>query len=305
MQEIKDVDNLEEYLENSSDVGFQASNLGTARDIIKRIKEKKKKDKITVYLGFTANLVASGLRGYIAKLVESGLVDVIVTTPGAVEHDSIKAFKPYLMGSFDSDDASLHEKGINRIGNILVPSDRYVLFEEIFNKVVDECVKDRGNIISPSEFIAYLAKYVSKNSKDKHSFLRQCHEKGVKVFCPGITDGAIGLQTYFYKQRNKNFMIDVTKDMKDLADITLNAEKTAALILGGGISKHHIIGANIARGGLDYAVYVTTALEWDGSLSGARTKEAVSWGKIKEQSSHVTLYGDATINLPLLMHKIF
>jgi deoxyhypusine synthase len=304
MQDIKDVGSLEDYLDNCSNVGFQATNLGISRDILARIKEKKKKEQITVYLGFTANLAASGIRGYIAKLVESGLIDVIVTTPGAVEHDTIKSFKPYLLGSFDSDDEKLHEEGINRIGNVLVPNDRYVLFEEIFNKVVDECVKEKGNIISPSEFISYLAKYVSNNSKDKSSFLRYCHERKIKVFCPGITDGAIGLQTYFYKQRNKDFIIDVTKDMKDLADITLNAEKTAALIIGGGISKHHIIGANIARDGLDYAIYLTTALEWDGSLSGARTKEAVSWGKIREHSSHVTLYGDATINLPLLMHKI-
>jgi deoxyhypusine synthase len=304
MGNIRDVGDFDEYLDNASSVGFQASNLGDARAILKGIKDKKKADKITVYLGFTANMVASGIRGYIAKLVESGLVDVIVTTPGAVEHDVIKSFKPYLLGSFDADDAKLHEKGINRIGDIFVPSDRYVLFEEIFKKVADQCVKDKGNIVSPSELIAYFARHVHENSKDKSSFLRQCHEKNVKVFCPGITDGAIGLQTYFYKQKNKNFMIDVTKDMKDLADITLNAEKTAAIILGGGISKHHIIGANIARGGLDYAIYLTTALEWDGSLSGARSKEAVSWGKISERGTHVTLYGDTTINLPLLMHRI-
>jgi deoxyhypusine synthase len=304
MEDIRDVSDFDDYLENASSVGFQASNLGTAREILKTIRHTKQKEKITVYLGFTANMVASGIRGYIAKLVQSGLVDVIVTTPGAVEHDTIKSFKPYLMGTFDADDEKLHEEGINRIGNVFVPSDRYVLFEEVFNKVVAKCVKDKGNIISPSELTAYLAKHIYENSKDNCSFLRYCHEKGVKVFCPGITDGAIGLQTYFYKQKNKDFMIDVTKDMKDLADITLNADKTAAIILGGGISKHHIIGANIARGGLDYAIYLTTALEWDGSLSGARTKEAVSWGKIREKSSHVTLYGDTTLNLPLLMHKI-
>jgi deoxyhypusine synthase len=304
MEDITDVSDFDSYLEQAENVGFQASNLGTARAILKHINDRKKQEQITVYLGFTANMVASGIRGFIAKLVESGLVDVIVTTPGAVEHDAIKCFKPYLMGSFDAEDKGLHEKGINRIGNILVPSDRYVLFEEIFHKVADKCVKEKGNIVSPSGLISYFAEYASANSKDKCSFLRQCHEKKVKVFCPGITDGAIGLQTYFYKQKNKDFMIDVTKDMKDLADITLNAEKTAALILGGGISKHHIIGANIARGGLDYAIYLTTALEWDGSLSGARTKEAVSWGKISEKGAHVTLYGDATINLPLLMHKV-
>ncbi|MEM0014388.1 MAG: deoxyhypusine synthase family protein, partial [Zestosphaera sp.] len=48
------------------------------------------------------------------------------------------------------------------------------------------------------------------------------------------------------------------------------------------------------------AVYVTTAVEWDGSLSGARSKEAISWGKIKPNARHVTVYGDATVILPLL-----
>jgi deoxyhypusine synthase len=46
---------------------------------------------------------------------------------------------------------------------------------------------------------------------------------------------------------------------------------------------------------------LTTAPEWDGSLSGARTREAVSWGKVKETASHVTVEGDATVLLPLMV----
>jgi deoxyhypusine synthase len=71
------------------------------------------------------------------------------------------------------------------------------------------------------------------------------------------------------------------------------------VILGGGIAKHHAIGANILRGGLDYAAYFTTASPFDGSLSGAQTQEAKSWGKLKEKGSAVTVVGDATINFPL------
>ncbi|RLG75510.1 MAG: deoxyhypusine synthase, partial [Thermoprotei archaeon] len=71
-------------------------------------------------------------------------------------------------------------------------------------------------------------------------------------------------------------------------------------ILGGGISKHHTIWWNQFKGGLDYAVYVTTAVEWDGSLSGAKTREAISWGKIKTSARHVTVYGDVTVILPIL-----
>jgi len=50
-------------------------------------------------------------------------------------------------------------------------------------------------------------------------------------------------------------------------------------VIGGGISKHHVILGPVQRS-LDYAVYLTTAQEYDGSLSGARTREAISWGRL-------------------------
>ncbi len=84
------------------------------------------------------------------------------------------------------------------------------------------------------------------------------------------------------------------------ADLVLTADKTGAIILGGGISKHHIIGANILREGLDCAVYISTAAEFDGSLSGAQTREAKSWGKLKERGNSVQVNCDATIALPLI-----
>ena len=59
------------------------------------------------------------------------------------------------------------------------------------------------------------------------------------------------------------------------------------------------------KGGLDYAVYITTATQYDGSLSGARLQEAVSWGKIKEDAKYVTVDGDATIILPLLLASLY
>jgi deoxyhypusine synthase len=58
---------------------------------------------------------------------------------------------------------------------------------------------------------------------------------------------------------------------------------------------------NQFKGGLDYAVYITTAPEWDGSLSGARIKEAVSWGKVREKAKYITVEGDATVLLPLIL----
>ncbi|MEM4707113.1 MAG: deoxyhypusine synthase [Candidatus Anstonellales archaeon] len=287
------INDIEEFrIEKLSTAGFQATNLGIGIEIIKRMKEEKAK----IFFGFTANLVASGIRGLIADWVRKKFVDVIVTTGGSLDHDLIKAHKPYLLGSFYENDAELHKKGINRIGNILVPGDRYELLEKKIQPIFEKCYEKYGRIASPSE-IAYE---IGLTIQDDSSFLKWASKNNIPVFCPGITDSAIGLQTYFFKHKKKDFGIDVTKDMKRLADIVLNAEKTGAVVLGGGISKHHIIGVNLLRGGLDYAVYVTTAQPWDGSLSGARTDEGISWGKIKEKARHVTIDGDATIVFPLL-----
>ena len=271
--------------------GFQATNLGRAIDIIGRMK----KEKAAVFLTFTSNMVASGLRGIISQMCKRKFVDAIITAGGSLDHDLIRSAKPYMLGDFMMDDASLHKKGVNRIGNILVPNDRYEYLEGFITKAFDELYAE-GKATCPS---AIARKIGEKTGPD--SFLHWCTKNKIPVFCPGITDSAIGLQAYFYRQRKKDFAIDVTKDMNELAQLSLNAEKTGGIVLGGGISKHHAIGVNLLRGGFDYAVYVTTSSPWDGSLSGARTNEGISWGKIKEKASHVTVDCDASIALPLIM----
>ena len=56
---------------------------------------------------------------------------------------------------------------------------------------------------------------------------------------------------------------------------------------------------------MDSAVGITTAPEFDGSLSGARTREAISWGKIRPEAPHVTVEGEASVLLPLIGANIF
>ena len=290
---IKDISSFppgnraEDYL----DTGFQATNIGRAIEIIGRMK----KEKATVFLTFTSNMIASGLRGVVAEMCKRRFVDAIITAGGSLDHDLIRSAKTYELGDFMMDDAMLHQKGTNRIGNILVPNDRYEYLETFMKGVFDELYAAE-KMTSPSA----IARKIGEKTKPD-SFLHHCTKNKIPVFCPGITDSAIGLQAYFYKQKRKDFGIDVTKDMGELAQLSLNADKTGGIILGGGISKHHAIGVNLLRGGFDCAVYVTTSSPWDGSLSGARTNEGISWGKIKEKANHVTVDADATIAVPLIM----
>ncbi len=274
-----------------SNCGFQATNLARGIAIIREMKKKK----ATVFLTFTSNLVASGLRGIIAELCRRKFVDAVITAGGSLDHDLIKSAKKYELGGFTMDDAELHKKGINRLGNILVPNECYGYLEKFMQETYEELYL-QARLVSPSQ----IARKIGEKTGDD-SFLHWCTKNRIPVFCPGITDSAIGLQTYFFRQKRKDFGIDVTKDMNELAQLALNAENTGGIVLGGGISKHHAMGVNLLRGGFDYAVYVTTSSPWDGSLSGARTNEGISWGKIKEKASHVTIDADATIVFPLLM----
>ncbi|MEM4295846.1 MAG: deoxyhypusine synthase [Candidatus Anstonellales archaeon] len=294
---IYDASDFDEYIKNLDSIGFQSTQIARGASILKDMISDK---KARIFFSFTGNLIASGLRGAIAKIVEKGVVHAIITTAGAIDHDVIKSFIGYEIGSFYENDAALHKKGINRIGNILVKNDRYVKLEQICKDVF----KNLNNKANPTDIAKAFGQYIDKNGKDKRkSFLYWAYKNNIPVFCPAITDGAIGLQLYFFMQQKRDFDIAMRDDMNKLANIVLNAEKTGALIIGGGVSKHHVIGINIVRGGLDYAIYITTATEFDGSLSGARSNEAISWGKLKDKAKHIDIHAEASLALPLLLKK--
>ena len=99
-------------------------------------------------------------------------------------------------------------------------------------------------------------------------------------------------------------IFNILKIKLRVSDIIFEAEKTGALMLGGGISKHHTLWWNQFRDGLDYAVYITTANEWDGSLSGAEVKEAISWNKVKSEAKQVTIHGEITTLLPFIYSSL-
>jgi len=271
--------------------GFQGTHIQEAADVLKRMRDRD----ATVFLAFTANMMASGLRGVLTQMVEEGLVDAVITTGGSIDHDIIKSYKPYGLGDFNADDVKLHKQGINRIGNIMVPTRHYIFLDKWMQKIYGDMYKKK-KVFTPTELNDQIGSVLLKGS-----FLAACHERGVPVFCPGLIDAAVGMHLFFFRQKHRDFIMDTAEDLHKLADIVYDAKETGGIILGGGISKHHLIGANLMRGGLDYAVYVTTASEYDGSLSGAHPKEAKSWGKIKEKGRTATIFGEATIVLPLII----
>lgn len=277
--------------------GFMARELAEASDVLFNMCSDI---ECTKFLSFTANLVATGLRGVIAEMVREGLVDVIITTGGTLDHDIARSLGgTYLKGDFAEDDRKLRTNGIHRLGNVFVPVESYGPIIEKFTRAMFEDLRS-CEYISTRE----LAEEVGKRLDDENSILAQAYKKGVPVYIPGIVDSSFGTQLFIISQKRRLF-IDLLKDEKELMDVVFSAKKTGGIIIGGGISKHHLLWYNQFREGLDYAVGITTSQEYDGSLSGAKLDEAISWNKIKAHAKVALVYGDATIVLPLLLLALY
>jgi deoxyhypusine synthase len=253
-------------------------------------------------MSFVGALMSTGNRGIVRDMIKNKMFDCIITTCGALDHDIAKSFSSYYEGDFRLDDQFLLKKDIHRLGNILIPNKNYgPLIENKVQPILQKLYHNSKSSreFAPSEIIRYIGSHLNESS-----FLYWAFKNNIPVFVPGIVDGAVGNQIWLFNQSHKDFKIDILKDQTKLSEIIFDAKKTGAFMMGGGLSKHHTLWWNQYRGGLDYAVYITTASEWDGSLSGAPVAEAISWGKVTTQAKQVTVHADVSAVLPFIYYAL-
>ncbi|KAJ8398725.1 hypothetical protein AAFF_G00419220 [Aldrovandia affinis] len=312
---------LKAVLQSYATTGFQASSFAQAVQEINKMIEKRlepvKEEEgsepcdpqsprlgCTIFLGYTSNLISSGVRETIRYLAQHKMVDVIVTTAGGIEEDIIKCLAPTFLGEFSLPGKELRERGINRIGNLLVPNENYCKFEDWLMPVLDQMVQEQkteGTHWTPSKMIHRLGKEIN----NPESVYYWAYKNDIPVFSPALTDGSLGDMIYFHSYKNPGLVLDIVEDIRRLNSKAVFAKRTGMIILGGGLVKHHISNANLMRNGADYAVFVNTGQEFDGSDSGARPDEAVSWGKIRMDAKPVKVYADAALVFPLLVAETF
>lgn len=310
-----------ELVSNMATMGFQASAIGEATRIINEMRafrDPETGDGTTIFLGYTSNLISSGLRETLRFLVQHKHVSAIVTTAGGVEEDFIKCLAPTYLGSFSTPGAGLRAQGLNRIGNLVVPNSNYCAFEDwlipILDKMVDEQEESKVKAQqsgdpddelhwTPSRIINRLGKEIN----NEESVYYWAWKNDIPVFCPALTDGSLGDMLYFhtFKSSPKRLRVDIVDDVRRINTMAVRAKRAGMIILGGGVVKHHIANACLMRNGAESAVYINTAQEFDGSDAGARPDEAVSWGKIKAGADSVKVYAEATIAFPLIVASTF
>ncbi|HYP42722.1 MAG TPA: deoxyhypusine synthase [Candidatus Nitrosocosmicus sp.] len=291
---------FKQILQNMNESGgFEGRHLANGIVILQNM---MKEENCTKFLSFVGAIISTGNRGIVRDLLKNKMFDCVITTCGALDHDIARSFSCYYEGDFGLDDKVLLDKDIHRLGNILVPNKNYGPLIENKLQPILQSLYDKSKPskeFSPSEIINYIGSKLNDTS-----FLYWAFKNDIPVFVPGIVDGAVGNQIWLFNQSHKDFKIDILKDQTLLSELIFDSDMTGAFMLGGGISKHHTLWWNQYRGGLDYAVYVTTSPEWDGSLSGALVKEAISWGKVTTEAKQITIHADISTILPFIYYGL-
>ncbi|MEM3602656.1 MAG: deoxyhypusine synthase, partial [Candidatus Bathyarchaeia archaeon] len=214
--------------------GFTAKNLDLGVDVIE---EMLKDEKSLNFLSFPACIIATGTRGIIRDFLKNKWFDVVITTCGTLDHDLARCYKDYYQGDFQMDDRELHKKGISRIGNILVPNESYgQIIEEKMGRFLGEIYGEGKRELATYELCWEIGKRLNEGS-----ILYWCWKNEIPVVVPGITDGAVGYQLWQFSQDHPDIKVNVLKDEKLLSDMVWQAKKSGSLIIGGGISKHHVL----------------------------------------------------------------
>ncbi|MDD4650737.1 MAG: deoxyhypusine synthase [Methanothrix sp.] len=276
-------------VERMSHCGFGARRLAQATAIY----EKMLSGDFTKFLTISGAMVPAGMREIISGLIRAGHVDILVITGANLVHDIIESFGCHCIGKAESDDAALRAEGKSRIYDVFLRDEDFVGFEELMQKIMPETEKT----ISGRELLSILGSKIS----DSRSILRSAYEMNVPVFCPALPDSMIGLQAWMFSQTHR-LSVDAFADIKEIVDICYGCERSGIVIVGGGVPKNFALQSMLVTpNSFDLAIQLTTDTPENGGLSGATLSEAVSWGKISEHAEFVTVYGDATITLPMMV----
>ena len=253
-------------------------------------------DDYSNFISLAGPIIPGGLRTVITDLVDEKLLDGIVTTGANVTHDMLEALgHKHLVGSATLDDKQLRRQGLSRIYDLLVEQKAIEDLEKATYRMLAKIPESKRQNLATYELLWEFGRQLS----DRQSLLRTAQKRSIPIFCPGIFDSMLGLNLWTFSRLNP-LMINPFKDFSKLVDMTYEAKKVGAIILGGGMPKHHVLIANSYRGGVDAAIQITLDRPEGGGASGAPLEEAISWGKIKTQRMLATVVGDATVIFPLL-----
>ncbi len=288
-----------------SGMSVQARCVGQCYEVLREM--LRDPDRPTILLGLAGPLIAGGLRQVIREMIESGLVDVVVST-GAILYQDVYQARGWghFRGSPAADDGALRDLYIDRIYDTYVDEVGVGKTDSWIGLLADEL---EPGIYSSRQFMDVLADRV----EDPASIVATCRRLGVPMFVPALNDSSIGIGLTEHYHRCVKFgrdgiHLDSIQDNYELTQIVAQSPATAAIYVAGGVPKNYINDSVVMSYIFDepaeghrYALQVTTAVTADGGLSSSTLDEAKSWGKIKKTAERAMAWVEPTVSLPLLV----
>ncbi len=309
------------------DAAVQARNLARAADIYSEMLADR---DCVVILTLAGSLVSAGLKKALVTLVDSDMVDAVVSTgANVVDQDFFEAmgFRHYMApGSPEHPevaDERLRELAIDRIYDTYVDEEELRACDRAMQRVFDR-LAPRPH--SSREVLSGMGRFLEASFPEAESVVLSAYRKGIPVFVPALSDCSAGFgialhQAAAARAGRASVSLDSGRDFLELTRIKLASRASGLLMLGGGVPKNFaqdiVVAAEMLseedaawEGGTGptapgevpmhrYAVQLTVADSRDGGLSGSTLREAASWGKV-DTAREQMVFCEATLGFSLL-----
>lgn len=291
--------------------GFNARRLAEGAHLYKRMLD----NHATVALTIAGAMTPIGMSGVFSTLIESGMVDFIISTGANIYHDLHRPFEfPMVQGSSDADDNELADEGVARIYDVFIGDDDTLMATD---KVILEAVQemDTSKPFSTATLHHQLGHMVAKTApRPEKSFVVTAAKYDVPIFTSSPGDSSIGMNLIVPQLHGQNVNLNPLLDVIETAAIVRDADVNGVVEIGGGSPKNfylqtqptlHQILHDKSKGGHDYFLQLTTDSPHWGGLSGATPSEARSWGKLKDAfKNNVVVYSCASLTFPLIAQYV-
>lgn len=295
-----------EIVGRMAETAFQGRNLGQAVHIW----DAALRDRATIFFGLAGAMVPGGMREVIVYLIENRMIDVLVSTGANLYHDVYETLGfAHGQGDPEGDDMRLAHLRVVRFFDVLAPEHEFSRGERFCTEFSLTLEDDRA--YTTREYFHLLGKALAPVARHE-GLLTAAAKHGVPVYCPALGDSVHGLAIAEGRLRTgKRVMFDIIADLLEMAHLSLAAEASAVIYVGGGTPKNYIQQSGVAgylfgrqRPGHSYGIQVTMDQPQWGGLSGCTFEEAQSWRKIAPDAQFVTVYSEATIALPLIVSAL-
>jgi deoxyhypusine synthase len=311
---------LDELVRAMGQTAFTGRQVGDAADVL----EAMARDKDCFVVMTLSGALTVGKMGLIfCDLVESGIVNAIVSTGALMAHGLVEATgRSHFRYDAKMDDTELFLAGYNRVYDSLEPEVNLDHVEEIVDHVLDRW--DPAETACSWKVNHSIGAYLKHHVKGR-GILKSAFEHGVFVFVPAFTDSELGIDFALNNRARRRdgrpaLHFDPFLDFEKFADVMFARKKWGIMTIGGGVPRNWsqqigVYAELLARRGYQklplkryhYGLRICPEPVHWGGLSGSTYTEAVSWGKFvpqKEGGQFAEVFDDATVALPLVVGAV-